>query len=252
MPYSYPQPVDRRRAPQVIRHLAPGALALAGTAGYINSVVLGFFHTPVSHMTGAVSHLGLDLAAGQFGDSQASLMIIGGYLAGALLAGLMVGARKLVPSRRYGFALFMEGLLLAVAAALFSVRHRLGLPVVALACGLQNAMSSSYCGLAIRTTHVTGLVTDVGEMLGHWVRHREVDWFKLRFLVALFLAFGVGGFIGAFADQRFGVRALLPAAVGCSVAGIALWVLIDRGYLRLATDQLLDKDEPDPPSTGAR
>ena len=47
-----------------LRHLLPGAAALAGTAGYVNSVSLGFFHTPISHMTGAISHLGLDLAEG--------------------------------------------------------------------------------------------------------------------------------------------------------------------------------------------
>src|SRR5207249_1996030 len=45
-----------------LKHLLPGALAMAGTAGYVNSVVLGFFHSPVSHMTGAVSRLGLDIA----------------------------------------------------------------------------------------------------------------------------------------------------------------------------------------------
>src|SRR6185295_11686497 len=44
------------------RHLLPGATAMAAVAGYVNSVVLGFFHTPVSHMTGAVSRTGIDLA----------------------------------------------------------------------------------------------------------------------------------------------------------------------------------------------
>ena len=51
---------------------------MAGVAGYVNSVVLGFFHIPVSHMTGAVSRTGVDLAE-QRGEFWSSLMIIGGF-----------------------------------------------------------------------------------------------------------------------------------------------------------------------------
>src|SRR5689334_21907378 len=85
-----------------LRHLLPGAAAMAGVAGYINSVVLGFFHAPVSHMTGAVSRTGLDLAEKDRGDVWAGLMIMGGFLLGAVLAGLLVGARRLTPNRRFG------------------------------------------------------------------------------------------------------------------------------------------------------
>ncbi|HEY0947165.1 MAG TPA: YoaK family protein [Opitutaceae bacterium] len=211
----------------------PGALALAGTAGYINSVVLGFFHTPVSHMTGAVSRLGLDAAAGETNDVRASLAIIIGFVSGAMAGGMMVGAQKLVPSRRYGAAMVTEGVLVGVAMWLLLLRHRLGLPTIAMACGLQNSVSSSYCGLAIRTTHVTGLVTDVGVMLGHWLRHRRVDWAKLRFLVLLFLAFGAGGWLGAVFDLHFGPAALAIPAGGCVVAGTIFWWLANRGALRL-------------------
>ncbi len=41
---------DRPNVLWQIRHLLPGAAALAGVAGYTNSVMLGFFHAPVSHM----------------------------------------------------------------------------------------------------------------------------------------------------------------------------------------------------------
>ncbi|HEX2100117.1 MAG TPA: YoaK family protein [Candidatus Synoicihabitans sp.] len=232
MPYSYPQTIDRREAPQLVRHLIPGALAMAATAGFINSVALGFFRTPVSHMTGAVSHLGLDIVSGRARDAFASLAIVTGFVAGAMIAGALVGARKLVPSRRYGFVLATEGMLIGIATWLLVTRHRLGLPAVAMACGLQNAMSSSYCGLVIRTSHVTGLVTDVGVMLGHWLRHRTVEWPKLRFLAALFLAFGAGGMFGAYLDIHYGPIVLIVPAVGCGVAGLVFWWLVDRGYRR--------------------
>ena len=208
-------------------------MALAATAGFINSVVLGFFHTPVSHMTGAVSHLGLDVADGGAADVWASLAIVTGFLCGALAAGALIGARQLVPGRRFGIALILEGLLLGGATWLLAMRHRLGLPAVAMACGLQNGMSSSYCGLVIRTTHVTGLVTDLGVMLGHWLRHRQVEWRKLGFLLALFVSFGVGGWLGAVLDLRFGPTVLTIPAWGCTLAGGWFWWLAQRGRLRV-------------------
>jgi uncharacterized membrane protein YoaK (UPF0700 family) len=232
MPYSHPQPINRANALREVRHLLPGALVFAGLGGYVNAVALGFFLTPVSHMTGAISHLGVDLAEGRAADAFASASIVVGFVIGAVLAGMTIGARKLMPGRRYGAALIAEGVLLGVATVLLLGRHRLGLPLVAVACGLQNAMTSSYCGLLIRSTHVTGTVTDIGVMIGHWIRHRKIETWKLGFLSAVVLAFGTGGFLGAWLDLRFGPRCLAVAAVGCVVAGVGLWIAVRRGWLR--------------------
>jgi len=232
MPYSHPQWINRATALREVRHLLPGALLFAGLAGYVNAVAVGFFSTPVSHMTGAVSHLGVDVAEARGWDSLASFSIVLGFLAGAVAAGMTIGAKKLMPGRRYGVALICEGLLLGVATWLLLERHRLGLPLVAMACGLQNAMTSSYCGLLIRSTHITGTVTDIGVMLGHWIRHRRVEKWKLAFLSSVVGAFGVGGWLGASLDLRFGPACLAVAASGCVVAGIALWLAIENGWMR--------------------
>jgi uncharacterized membrane protein YoaK (UPF0700 family) len=244
MPYSHSQPIDRNLAHRNLRHLLPGACLLTATAGYINSAVLGFYRTPVSHMTGAVSHLGLDVAEGRKADALASLSSVVGFVLGALLAGLMIGAWKLVPGRRYGAAMMIEGALLALATGLLAGQSRLGLPAVAMACGLQNAMASSYCGLMIRTTHVTGTVTDIGVMLGHWIRHRQIQGWKLRFLCLLVLSFGVGGWIGAMAELKYGLRCLGIAAAGTTLAGGVFWFVTHRGLV-----DLVQGAAPHPPRT---
>lgn len=233
MPYSHPQPLDRSRALRDIGHLLPGAVLFAALAGYVNAVALGFFKTPASHMSGAVSHLGEDLASGRMADARASLAIVAGFALGALVGGLAIGARKLVPGRRYGVALIGQGVMLGVATVLLMRSHRWGLPLVAASCGLQNAMTSSYCGLLIRTTHVTGMVTDIGVMLGHWLRHRSIEGWKLGFLAALVLAFGLGGWLGAWADLRYGPVCLMAAAVGCVLAGGMFWLAVRRGWVAL-------------------
>lgn len=232
MPYSHPQPINRARAFQEIGHLLPGAVLFAGLGGYVNAVALGFFKTPVSHMTGAISHLGVDLAEARGWDSLSSLAIVFGFLIGAVVAGIAIGSRRLMPGRRYGAALACEGGLLGLATWLILEEHRLGLPLVAMACGLQNAMTSSYCGLLIRTTHITGTMTDIGVMIGHWIGHREIARWKLGFLTALAVAFGIGGWLGAWLDLKYGPLCLALAAVGCVGAGAAVWFSVERGWLR--------------------
>jgi uncharacterized membrane protein YoaK (UPF0700 family) len=234
MPYSHPQPLDKKLAHRSIKHLLPGAMALAGAAGFVNSVVLGFFRTPVSHMSGAVSHLGGNVAEHCLSDIWASLTIILGFLIGAALAGVMVGAWKLVPSRRYGIALIVEGFLIAFGAYLLLHGRRIGLPALSMACGLQNALTSSYCGLMIRTTHVTGIVTDIGVMLGHWIRHGQIEFWKLRFLSSVFAAFGFGGFLGALTDVKFGPECLLGIALAYIIAGSTFWIMVHRGIVNVS------------------
>jgi uncharacterized membrane protein YoaK (UPF0700 family) len=247
MPYSHPQPISPKDAFSKVRHLVPGAMALAFMAGFVNSSALAIFHSPVSHMSGTVSHLGIDLAGGRWSDALASVAIVCGFVVGALLAGMMVGAWKLVPGRAYGVVMVVEGVVLGVAGAVLMAGYsRLGVPMVALACGLQNAMSSSYCGLMIRTTHVTGTVTDIGVILGHWLRHRQIQGYKLAFLSGLVLSFGVGGWAGALAESRLGPKTLFGPAVLMMVAGAVFWFLHHTGVV-----DLMQNAAPRPPQTGS-
>jgi uncharacterized membrane protein YoaK (UPF0700 family) len=103
--------------------------------------------------------------------------------------------------------------------ALLTSGHTSGVLLIAMACGLQNATTSSYFGLMIRTTHVTGTVTDIGVMLGHWLRHRHIERRKLVFMVGVVAAFGTGVWVGALADARWGPSVLSVAAAGCLAAG---------------------------------
>jgi uncharacterized membrane protein YoaK (UPF0700 family) len=228
MPYSHPQALTREQALGRIHHLLPGALAFAGTAGFINSVALGVFGSPVSHMTGAVSYFGIELARGHPNAALATLTIIVAFMVGAGLAGFIVGAESLGPGRRYGVALICEGSLLAIATMLLVSGHPLGVSLASMACGVQNATTSSYCGLMIRTTHVTGTVTDIGVMLGHWVRHRKIERRKLVFMVGMVAAFGAGVWIGALANGRWGSATMGFASCGCLAAGTVIVLFPER------------------------
>jgi len=220
MPYTRPGAPPERPTIIAARPLVMvGGMSLASVAGYVNAVALGFFHVPVSHMTGAVSRLGGDLASTDHSDLKVTVGIIAGFLAGAILSGTIIGESMLRPGRRYGVVLMIESALLATATIMLIDGIPLGIPIAAMACGLQNAMASSYYGLVIRTTHVTGIVTDIGVMLGHWLRYRRIAAWKLALLASILLSFLFGAIVGSTATDILGMRALFPAAMACAIGG---------------------------------
>ena len=104
--------------------------------------------------------------------------------------------------------------MLAAAVPLLYANNALGIYSASCACGLQNAMVSTYSGAVIRTTHISGMFTDLGIFLGHTLRGLPVDSRRLRLCFLVISGFLVGGIVGAVAFQRLNYAALfIPAAL---------------------------------------
>jgi len=175
--------------------IAFGGFCLAFNAGYINTALLSIFEVPVSHMTGATTRLGIDLVQKQLDDLFLIASILVAFLFGAFLSGLLIDSRKLKPTNHYGTALILEGLLLLATSEVInssSVGNGIGVVLAAMACGMQNAMASTYYGLVLRTTHVTGIMTDIGILLSRVVKGQRILPWKIWILVVLFFGFLTG------------------------------------------------------------
>jgi len=201
-----------------------GGAALAGVAGFVNTILLSIYHVPASHMSGAVSMFGNDLENGDTDHLLRIVTMVAGFLIGAIASGVIIGGSTLKPGRRYGVALMIEGVLFGIATWLVLTGDLLGLSFAATACGLQNGMASSYLGLILRTTHVTGILTDIGVLIGHWLRHRRIEEWKLLLLITLFVGFTAGGVIGAVLHHQIGLHALWIAAGGTFLAGLLYFI----------------------------
>ena len=191
-----------------------GAWALAFIAGMINVVgLLGFRHQAITHLTGTTSLLATALAA--FDGTLVlhfSLMICS-FVGGTVLSGFIIQDSTLKLGRRYGAALLLESLMLCSAVLLFERHADSGIYLASCACGLQNAMVSTYSGAVIRTTHLSGMFTDLGISLGHALRGLPLDWLRLRLCLIIISAFLSGGVAGAFCFHHLGYSTLLiPAA----------------------------------------
>jgi uncharacterized membrane protein YoaK (UPF0700 family) len=203
-----------------------GGGVLAFIAGIVNAVgFLGFHHQGITHLTGTTTLLGIAVATQNFPGIVRLLAFIGSFLAGAILSGFVIQDSTLSLNRRYGVALALESLFLFSAIPLLQRGIFFGDCLASMACGLQNAMASTYSGAVIRTTHVSGIFTDLGIFIGHWIRGLAVDFRRLRLWFMLIFGFGAGGTVGALLFQRFDYHALyLPAALtGLAGAGFGLY-----------------------------
>ncbi len=190
-----------------------GGLLLAAVAGCVNAVgFLGVQHQALSHLSGTVTNLGMDLATADFTVARHALLVIVFFFLGCVLSGLIIRQSTLRLGRRYGVALMVESFLLIAAATL--LRHELpsGEFLAAMACGLQNAMATSYSGAVIRTSHMTGIVTDLGIAVGLTARGERADWRRMRLYLTLLAGFLAGGALGALGFARFGPNTLLGPA----------------------------------------
>jgi uncharacterized membrane protein YoaK (UPF0700 family) len=108
---------------------------------------------------------------------------------------------------------------LAIAAFLLERHSVWGMYAAAVACGLQNAMASTFSGFVVRTTHVSGMFTDLGIGLGHALRGLETNSRRLILSVTVITGFLAGGLIGALSFAAVLYRALyLPAGLAFCVA----------------------------------
>jgi uncharacterized membrane protein YoaK (UPF0700 family) len=156
------------------------------------------------------------------------------FFVGAVLTGVVVRSSDLGGGgRRYGVALLVEGAVLFVAASLAggderSWAHHL----VACAAGMQNALATSYSGAVIRTTHMTGIVTDLGLIIGHTLRGAELEWGRVKLLGLLLFAFFFGGAVGAVAFSVLGALSAFLAASAVVLAGLAWLALFRAGVIK--------------------
>lgn len=219
----------KRRTDKANEHLG---LVLAFVAGAANAGGFLAVKQYTSHMTGILSSMADDLALGYVRLALAGMGALVSFTAGAACSAILINwARHQRLHSVYALSLMLEAfLLLCFGLAGANLTHHMGLYVsltVMLLCfimGLQNAIITKISNSVIRTTHVTGLVTDLGIELGklfYWNVEKEHppenmvmgNRVKLRLLSLLLLMFFVGGLTGAFGFKHVGFISTIPLAI---------------------------------------
>lgn len=201
-----------------------GGFVLALVAGSVNAIaLLGFNHQGVSHLTGSSTLLGIELANGNLSEITHLLLIIGSFVLGASISGFIIGNESLKLGRQYSVALILESLFLFLAMYFLIDNSTVGHYLASCACGLQNAMTSAFSGAVVRTTHVTGLFTDMGITVGLWIRGKKMDSRRVGLYFILIFGFIIGGILGTLSFKHYNFYSIaLPATLSALMAIIYL------------------------------
>lgn len=214
--------------------------SLAFVAGALNAGGFLAIGQYTSHMTGMLSAAADNLVLGEITLVVTAVLSIIAFTMGAASTALLINyARRNGDKNIYTPPLLLEALLLLVfglMGASLQTRELASVSAVAIllcyAMGLQNALITKISNAEIRTTHATGLITDIGIEMGklmYWnaqpgamsrplvLANRK----KLRVHLLIVSAFFVGGVAGALGFKHVGFSATIPLAVALVILSSA-------------------------------
>ncbi|CAL1138094.1 unnamed protein product [Cladocopium goreaui] len=217
-------------------------VVLAACAGMVNAIAFETSETLVSHVTGAVSKVSLH-TVGEHAHAGKMVLLVSFFLLGSMISGCIIKRTAVkMAYMGYGVAMTASALLLISSLLVFKASEDAAVYILC-ACGLQNGIMSSYTGSVIRTTHMTGIVTDVGLITGRhlvscfkrkcchkipFADEEPGETRKLILLLLLLLSFLLGVAAGSgLARALHELSLLVPAAIAL-MAGTSymLWTYL--------------------------
>lgn len=234
-------PVDYLRtltAPERTRrtniHLGVSLAFIAGATNAGGFLAVGQY---TSHMTGMVSSLADALVLKETSMVWACLTALLSFVAGAAVCAILINwARRQKSRHEYSMPLLIEASLLLAFGLLgddfndhgYSAVVYWTVALLSFVMGLQNAMITKVSNSEIRTTHVTGMITDIGIEIGkmfYWNSSQaaadlprvEVNRGRLKLHTMLVGSFCVGALIGAMGFKHLGYVSTVPLAIALAV-----------------------------------
>lgn len=191
------------------------AISLPFVAGAVNaSALLALQHGGVTHLTGVSTEAALGMASADANLLGHAGLVIGLFTAGCAISAWCIRTERWRASHAAALMLLFEAMLLGAAAWSIDVYPARAAWLCALAIGLQNGTTSFVTGAVLRTSHLTGMFTDLGITLGQWLRGAAPDVRRAQVSVLVITCFIAGATAGAVlhaGHPRAGL--LLPAAL---------------------------------------
>ena len=188
------------------------ASLLGCVAGAMNAAAffaVGFFS---ANMTGNVSTLSERIASGEYASATFYASVLLAFIIGSMLSSSVITAGRRLTRKIYAYALVMESCFIAlVGGSDLWVHKDWRVPVIVLglafAMGFQNATGTLISSARIRTTHVSGLITDIGIGISSLLSRKGEKPFNaenLQLQLVTVVSFLAGGVIGVILYRMMG------------------------------------------------
>lgn len=218
-------PAKADALPLSTRRAAVLGCLLSLNSGIINGACLsGMLHPDnvkqaTAAVTGAWTNSALGVAASDVGQFAFQSKCVLSYFTGSLTAGLVnpnpVPFEVNVPA---GITLMIGSALLLLAY--LSSGSTDFVYLAAVACGLQNSLTSTATANLVRSAHFSGITSDMGTFLGQVLRGNHQNLLKLKVFAMLAASFWTGGYFSYGLVKSHGKKVLLLGCILYLVLGI--------------------------------
>ncbi|MGC3947121.1 MAG: YoaK family protein [Chryseolinea sp.] len=199
---------------------------LSFVAGIVNISGVLSINILTTNVTGHFAFFSEHFVKGNYQVAIDFVSYIIAFLLGAVCCGLIVElAQKRNSLTPHRIPILLEILTLIFVVITFeTISPESTARILLFSMGLQNALVTKISQATVRTTHLTGLFTDLGIEISQLFFHRNKasDMRKLTksiyLRLAIILFFFLGGVSGGFLFQEFQIKSLLLAIIALLVA----------------------------------
>ena len=216
---------------------------MAFQAGVVNVGAFMACHRFVSHVTGFATYFGYEINQKHHTEAFGMLVVPMFFLLGCMISGQLIDIQlKLRRRPRYSltfglifclmsivFGLGISGYFGKFGEPLLLARDYSLLVILCLVCGIQNGTITTVSKSVIRTTHLTGIMTDLGIGIVRFLNRERlsIDWQNEAnanlMRIGIIFFFGTGSVVGGFAFKKFEYAGF---AIPALTSGILFMLLI--------------------------
>jgi uncharacterized membrane protein YoaK (UPF0700 family) len=206
------------------------AAILSFTAGIVNIIGVLYIQTLTTNVTGHFAYFAEEIVNNRYLSAFTFLLYILAFLSGAFVSSILIElSSKKNPLIAHTVPMGLEIIILSLVGlganklAIEGFNIQTIAFMLLFAMGLQNALVTNVSNSLVRTTHLTGLFTDLGIELSQLFFYRKENELqklfrsiKLRLIIIIF--FFSGCILGGFTFNSYGIKSLLIASLCLIVA----------------------------------
>lgn len=195
-------------------HVFQEAIIASLNGGLISAVTFeSFAHAAVGYATGNITFIAsYIITKNHFLLINTSLLLFF-FLIGAILSGVVTIHQSIA---KYRLSFLIEGIIITTAIIGLVNGFNLTMFLLAVALGLQNGATTIYGNSIIRTTHMTGTLTDLGINIAHkLIAPNNTPTWKILIYVILLISFFIGSILGVVLFSQYNYYSLFLSVGLC-------------------------------------